>query len=74
MCDPLARLLEMRLRFRRNPQARTDIDRALAAVAAALAGDPDFAALDREAMGLAERLTRRFEAPHKVTARQGRLR
>jgi hypothetical protein len=60
MGDPVARLLDLRLRFRRNPEARAYVDRALAVVAKAVADDADLAAIDREIIQLAEDLVLRF--------------
>jgi hypothetical protein len=67
MCDPVARLLELRLRFRRNPQARAYVDRALVLAARALADDADMVALDDEVSRLAEDLAVRFAPRPKVS-------
>jgi hypothetical protein len=63
MSDALAHLLELRLRFRRNPEARALIDRALALVARAAGPDADPAVLDAEVAYLAADLARRFGTP-----------
>ena len=68
MHDPLARLLELRLLYRRNPQARAFVDRALVLVAEAQAQDADLEALDAEAGRLAEDLAVRFGARAVVRA------
>lgn len=66
MSDPVTRLLELRLRFRRNPEARAYVDRALALVAKAIADDPDLEAVDREVIKLANDLAFRFGPRTKV--------
>ncbi len=63
MSDALAHLLELRLRFRRNPEARALVDRALALVARAAGPDADPAVLDAEVAHLAADLARRFGTP-----------
>jgi hypothetical protein len=60
MCDSLARLLELRLRFRRNPEARAYVDRALAVLAQAIGDDADSEAIDCEVTRLADDLAARF--------------
>jgi hypothetical protein len=66
MDDPLARLLEMRLRFRCNPEARAYVDRALALVASAIAEEADMAVIDDEVSRLADDLAARFGPRVKV--------
>ena len=66
MCDPLARLLDLRLRFRRNPEARACVDRALAILAQAIGENADDEAIDREVTRLAEDLAVRFGPRRKV--------
>lgn len=56
MHDPLGRLLELRVRFRRNPEARAIIDRCLALVARAVAEDADMSATDLEVTQVADDL------------------
>jgi hypothetical protein len=68
MSDPVARLLEMRLRFRHNPEARAVVDRCLVLVARGLEDDTDDAALDREVSKLADDLALRFGAPSGANA------
>jgi hypothetical protein len=60
MQDPLAQLLELRLRFRRNPEARGYVDRALVLVAEAIGQHPNDEAIDREVSRLADDLAVRF--------------
>src|SRR5579859_4797803 len=67
MHDPLGRLLELRLRVRRNPQARAYVDRALALVARTLADEPDMATLDGEVDRLTEDLAKRFGQQPRVS-------
>ncbi len=68
MCDPQARLFQLRLRFRRNPEARALVDRGLLLVARATEAGADMAALDREVTQLADDLALRFGAPKRVRA------
>ncbi len=68
MLDPQARLFELRLRFRRNPEARALVDRALMLVTRAGETHADLDALDREVSQLADDLARRFSAPAQVMA------
>ena len=63
MSDALAHLLELRLRFRRNPEARALVDRALVLVAKGAAADADPFALDLEVAQLRAELARRFGSP-----------
>jgi hypothetical protein len=67
--DPQTRLYELRLRVRRNPEARAMIDRCLAIVARAYAveADSDFEALDREVTVIVDDLALRFGAPTGAT-------
>ena len=67
MCDPQARLLELRLRFRRNPEARALIDRALMLLTKASSADADLEAFDRDVTKLADDLALRFGAPRCET-------
>jgi RNase P protein component len=67
MSDALAQLLELRVRFRRNPEARALVDRALVLVARAAADDADRAALEDEFVQLAAELARRFGTPSRLT-------
>ena len=67
MCDPQARLLELRLRFRRNPEARALIDRGLMLLTKALSADADLEAFDRDVTKLADDLALRFGAPRRET-------
>ena len=67
MSDPLARLLELRLRYRRNPQARALVDRCLMLVAQACGANADMAALDQDVTALADDLALRFGAPARAT-------
>ncbi|WP_374576353.1 hypothetical protein [Phenylobacterium sp.] len=67
MSDALGQLLELRLRFRRNPEARALVDRAIALVAKATAADADPCALDLEVAKLGAELTRRFGSPSGVS-------
>ncbi len=60
MSDALGQLLELRVRFRRNPEARALVDRALVLVAKAAAKDADDVALDLEVAALSAELARRF--------------
>lgn len=60
MSDALGQLLELRVRFRRNPEARALVDRALVLVAKATAKDTDDVALDLEVAALSAELARRF--------------
>jgi hypothetical protein len=62
MHAPLARLLELRLRYRRNPAARAYVDRALGLVSKALSEDADLAIVDAEMKQLAADLAARFGA------------
>jgi hypothetical protein len=66
MSDPQARLFELRLRFRRNPEARALVDRCLVLVARATEDGAGMAALDREVTRLADDLALRFGAPAGV--------
>jgi hypothetical protein len=66
MHDPLARLLALRIRYRRNPEARAYVDRALAILARATAEDADLDALDADVNALADDLGLRFAAPSPV--------
>ena len=63
MSDPQARLFELRIRFRRNREARALIDRCLILVANASAADADMTALDCEVTKVADELAQRFGAP-----------
>ena len=63
MSDALGQLLELRVRFRRNPEARALVDRALVLVAKAAAADADPFALDLEVAQLRADLARRFGSP-----------
>jgi hypothetical protein len=67
VCDPQARLFELRVRFRRNREARVLIDRCLMLVARASAADADMAALDRDVTKIADDLALRFGAPRRAT-------
>ena len=63
MLEPQARILELRLRFRRNPEARMLVDRCLMLLARAIEGDADMTELDRELTRLTDDLALRFGAP-----------
>lgn len=67
MCDlplSIAALLAMRLRFRRNPEARALVDRALSLVARAESADEaQFLELKVETQRIAGELALRFGAP-----------
>ena len=63
----MGQLLELRLRFRRNPEARALVDRAIALVAKATAADADQCALDLEVTKLSAELARRFGSPRGVS-------
>jgi hypothetical protein len=63
MSDALAQLLELRVRFRRIPEARNMVDRALVLIARAAAADEVGVALDAEVAQLEAELARRFGAP-----------
>jgi hypothetical protein len=63
MPDPQARLLALRLRFRRNAEARALVDRCLVLVSWATEAEADMAALDWEVTRLADDLALRFGAP-----------
>lgn len=67
MSDVLGQLLELRVRFRRNPEARALVDRALVLVAKAAAKDADDAALDHEVAALSAELARRFGPPTRLS-------
>ena len=67
MCDPQARLLELRLRFRRNPEARALIDRALMLLTKVSTADADLEAFDRDVTKLADDLALRLGAPRRET-------
>lgn len=67
MSDGLGHLLELRLRFRRNPEARALVDRAIALVAKATTADADPCALDLEVAQLGAELTRRFGSPRGIS-------
>jgi hypothetical protein len=60
MSDALGQLLELRVRFRRNPEARALARRALVLVAKAAAKHADDVALDLEVAALCAELARRF--------------
>jgi hypothetical protein len=63
-------LLALRLRYRRNPEARALVDRALALVARAQTADEAaFLELKAETQGLADMLALRFGPPNGVTTR-----
>ena len=66
MSDPLARLLELRLRFRRNAEARAYVDRALMIVAQDIGANADDEAIDRAVTRLADDLSARFGPRSKV--------
>ena len=66
MSDALAHLLELRLRFRSNPEARALVDHAIALVAKATAADADPCALDLEVAQLGAELSRRFGSPRGI--------
>ena len=67
MDDPVAHLLALRLRYRRNPEARALVDRCLQIVARALAAeDADWSAIDADVDQLRASLARRFGAPDRV--------
>jgi hypothetical protein len=64
MDDPVAHLLALRLRYRRNAEARALVDRCLQIVARSLdAGDADWGAIDADVDELRQSLARRFGAP-----------
>lgn len=60
MSDALRQLLELRVRFRRNPEVRALARRALVLVAKAAAKDADDVALDLEVAAFSAELARRF--------------
>jgi hypothetical protein len=66
MCDPVARMLDLRLRYHRNPEARAYVDRALAIVAKASADEADLSTLDCEIACLTHELRERFAPPEKL--------
>ena len=63
MSGALAQLLELRVRFRRNREARAMVDRAMVLVARAAAAGEVGAGLDAEVAYLAADLARRFGTP-----------
>jgi hypothetical protein len=67
MSGALAQLLELRVRFRRNREARAMVDRAMVLVARAAAAGEVGAGLDAEVAQLAAELARRFGAPSSLS-------
>lgn len=67
MSDALGQLLELRVRFRRNPEARALVDRALVLVAKAAAKDADDVALDLEVAALSAELVGRFGPTRRLS-------
>lgn len=67
MDDPVGHLLALRLRFRRNPEARALVDRCLVLVSRAETADAvDLRAIYKEVDDLADELALRFGAPNTV--------
>ena len=61
MDEAIAYFLELRIRFRRNPEARAIVDHCLTLVAAALQAEPhQFKQLEAEVEQLSAELVRRF--------------
>jgi hypothetical protein len=65
--DAQAQLLEMRVRFRRNPEARAWVDRCLVLVARVEAGELDAEATHREVERIVEDLVLRFGARGRIS-------
>ena len=68
MDEAVAHFLELRLRVRRNPEARATVDRCLLILAKAQTADAEgFAALQDEIQALGDELAMRFGAPATVS-------